>query len=112
MIFNDDEVSLLAQVPLVRLSTGRLIDDIVDPRIFWTADPRSWHLCYPMMTQLPLDAFFSAARARGQKFGRGTSFWSSAMKLFPPTLPIKEDGGLAGEATETPTYLERSRVLY
>lgn len=71
-----DEEALLAQIPLIPLPPlgnrlnrfNRLIDGTVDKRSFW--DPRnkkSWHLQYPEMTQLQLDAFLSAAAKRGER---------------------------------------------
>ena len=81
------EESLLAQVPPIRPLTDRLIDEPAPKSFFW--DPRhkkSWHLRYPEMTQLQLDAFFSAAEAREEFTPGGTPLWALAMKYFPPRL--------------------------
>ncbi|PFH55363.1 hypothetical protein XA68_18482 [Ophiocordyceps unilateralis] len=80
------EYLLLASIPQVRrLGSGRQVDNPVDKVVFWERDMQTWHLDYPEMTQLQLDAFFGAARSRGEEFGPGqTPLWDLAMKHFPP----------------------------
>ncbi|KAL2017830.1 hypothetical protein VTK56DRAFT_1632 [Thermocarpiscus australiensis] len=82
------EYELLAQVPsILRAQSGRQIDNPVHKSTFWSAqDRKTWHLHYPEMTQLQLDAFKMAASARDEEFGPGkTPLWDLAMKYFPAT---------------------------
>lgn len=82
------EYELLAQIPSIsRAQSGRQIDNPVHKSTFWSAqDRRTWHLRYPEMTQLQLDAFKLAAAARDEEFGPGkTPLWDLAMKYFPAT---------------------------
>jgi serine/threonine protein kinase len=84
---DDGEYELLAHVPpLVQTRSTRQMDEPVNKSTYWTAgDRKSYHLRYPEMTQLQLDAFTSAAKARGEEFGPGrTPLWDLAMKYFPP----------------------------
>ncbi|KAK3934775.1 Serine/threonine-protein kinase RAD53 [Diplogelasinospora grovesii] len=85
---NDDgDYELLAHIPSIsRAQSGRQIDNPVHKSTFWSAQDRSsWHLRYPEMTQLQLDAFKAAATARGEDFAPGKSvLWDIAMKYFPP----------------------------
>ncbi|KAL6869832.1 Protein kinase protein rad53 [Amphichorda felina] len=82
-----EEAKLLACMPQVRrLGSGRQIDGAVDKVIYWEQDRSTWHLNYPEMTQLQLDAFQQAARDRREMFGPGmTPLWELAMKYFPST---------------------------
>ncbi|KAH7328935.1 hypothetical protein B0I35DRAFT_31093 [Stachybotrys elegans] len=82
-----EEYKLLASVPQIsRRGMGRTIDCPVSKAVFWEQDLRTWHLNYPEMTQLQLDAFTQAASLRGEEFGPGKSpLWDLAMKYFPPT---------------------------
>ncbi|CAM1507014.1 Fc.00g066550.m01.CDS01 [Cosmosporella sp. VM-42] len=82
-----EEYKLLARVPQVRrLGSGRQIDTPVTKMTYWEKDIRTWHLNYPEMTQLQLDAFSQAARDRGEDFAPGKSpLWDVAMTYFPPT---------------------------
>ncbi|KFA62211.1 hypothetical protein S40285_08160 [Stachybotrys chlorohalonatus IBT 40285] len=82
-----DEYKLLASIPPIqRLGSGRQIDKPVKKAAFWDPDPKTWHLNYPEMTQLQLDAFLQAARNRNEEFRPGkTPLWDIAMKHFPPT---------------------------
>jgi serine/threonine protein kinase len=85
---DDGEFDLLAHVPPVaRTRSSRQMDEPVNKSTYWTAgDRKSYHLRYPEMTQFQLDAFHSAAAARGEEFGPGkTPLWDLAMKYFPPT---------------------------
>ncbi|OIW35483.1 hypothetical protein CONLIGDRAFT_566140 [Coniochaeta ligniaria NRRL 30616] len=85
---DDGEFELLAHVPPVaRARSSRQMDEPVNKSTYWTAgDRKSYHLRYPEMTQFQLDAFRSAAAARGEEFGPGkTPLWNLAMKYFPPT---------------------------
>ncbi|KAL2122549.1 hypothetical protein VTJ04DRAFT_3004 [Mycothermus thermophilus] len=85
---DDNEYELLVQMPSIpQPQTGRQIDNPVNKATYWTAQDRTtWHLEYPEMTQLQLDAFKLAAKARGEEFGPGkTPLWGLAMKYFPPT---------------------------
>ena len=80
------EYHLLAQIPSIpRGQSGRQIDNPVHKSTYWSAqDKNSWHLKYPEMTQLQLDAFKMAATARNEEFGPGkTPLWDLAMKHFP-----------------------------
>lgn len=82
----DGEYELLAQMPsILRAQSGRQIDNPVHKSTYWSAqDRRTWHLGYPEMTQLQLDAFKMAASARDEEFGPGkTPLWDLAMKYFP-----------------------------
>ncbi|KAL1838303.1 hypothetical protein VTJ49DRAFT_2815 [Mycothermus thermophilus] len=84
----DSEYELLAQMPSIpQPQSGRQIDNPVHKSTYWSAqDRRTWHLEYPEMTQLQLDAFKQAAMARNEDFGPGkTPLWDLAMKYFPPT---------------------------
>lgn len=84
---DDGEFDLLAHVPPVaRARSSRQMDEPVNKSTYWTAgDRKSYHLRYPEMTQFQLDAFRSAAAARGEEFGPGkTPLWDLAMKYFPP----------------------------
>ncbi|KAJ4295716.1 Protein kinase protein rad53 [Collariella sp. IMI 366227] len=84
----DAEYESLAQIPsIARTQSGRQIDNPVHKSIYWSAqDRRTWHLNYPEMTQLQLDAFKTAAKTRNEEFGPGkTPLWDLAMKYFPPT---------------------------
>jgi serine/threonine protein kinase len=85
---DDGEVELLAHVPPVaRARSTRQMDEPVNKSTYWTAgDRKSYHLRYPEMTQFQLDAFRSAASARGEEFAPGkTPLWHLAMKYFPPS---------------------------
>ncbi|KAK0730651.1 hypothetical protein B0H67DRAFT_474534 [Lasiosphaeris hirsuta] len=87
---DDPEYDLFAHIPsIARAQSGRQIDTPVHKSTFWSAqDRKTWHLKYPEMTQLQLDAFKIAATARSEDFGPGkTPLWELAMKYFPPTLP-------------------------
>ncbi|KAL2154040.1 hypothetical protein VTH82DRAFT_2716 [Thermothelomyces myriococcoides] len=91
-VVEDGEYELLAQMPSVpRTQSGRQIDNPVHKSTYWSAqDRRTWHLNYPEMTQLQLDAFKMAAAAREEEFGPGkTPLWDLAMKTacFPPQQP-------------------------
>jgi len=99
----DAEESLLAQMPLIRRRTKRLLDGPVHKSSFWDArDRKSWHLRYPEMTQLQLDAFMSGAKARREEFVPGkTPLWHLAMKYFPPTLHPAPKGGDDGAASKS-----------
>ncbi|KAK4128376.1 Pkinase-domain-containing protein [Parathielavia appendiculata] len=80
------EYELLAQMPsIMRAQSGRQIDNPVHKSTYWSAqDRKTWHLAYPEMTQLQLDAFKLAASARDEEFGPGkTPLWDLAMKYFP-----------------------------
>ncbi|AEO65710.1 c8798259-1242-435b-9655-19679b7c17d9 [Thermothielavioides terrestris] len=84
----DGEYELLAQMPsIIRAQSGRQIDNPVHKSTYWSAqDRKTWHLAYPEMTQLQLDAFKMAASARDEEFGPGkTPLWDLAMKHFPAT---------------------------
>jgi serine/threonine protein kinase len=84
----DEEYELLAQMPsILRAQSGRQIDNPVHKSTYWSAQDRTtWHLEYPEMTQLQLDAFKMAATARDEEFGPGkTPLWDLAMKYFPAT---------------------------
>ncbi|KXX79601.1 Serine/threonine-protein kinase RAD53 [Madurella mycetomatis] len=84
----DEEYQLLAQMPsILRAQSGRQIDNPVHKSTYWSAqDRKTWHLGYPEMTQLQLDAFKMAATARDEEFGPGkTPLWELAMKYFPAT---------------------------
>jgi serine/threonine protein kinase len=84
----DGEYELLAHMPaVVQARSTRQMDEPVNKSTYWTAgDRKSYHLRYPEMTQLQLDAFMSAAKARNEDFGPGKSpLWDLAMKYFPPT---------------------------
>ncbi|KAK4250467.1 hypothetical protein C7999DRAFT_29052 [Corynascus novoguineensis] len=86
-VIDDGEFELLAQMPsILRAQSGRQIDNPVHKSTYWSAqDRRTWHLNYPEMTQLQLDAFKTAASAREEEFGPGkTPLWDLAMKYFPP----------------------------
>ena len=82
-----EEAKLLACMPQIRrLGSGRQIDGAVDKVLWWEKDRSTWHLDYPEMTQLQLDAFQQAARERGEVFGPGkTPLWGLATKYFPST---------------------------
>ena len=83
----DGELQLLAQIPsILRAQSGRQIDNPVHKSTYWFAqDRKTWHLRYPEMTQLQLDAFRMAAQSRDEEFGPGkTPLWDLAMKHFPP----------------------------
>ena len=83
---DDGEYNLLAQMPSIpRAQSGRQIDSPVHKSTYWSAqDRRTWHLRYPEMTQLQLDAFKVATSARNEEFGPGkTPLWDLAMKYFP-----------------------------
>ncbi|KAG7292242.1 hypothetical protein NEMBOFW57_002277 [Staphylotrichum longicolle] len=85
---DDGEYELLAQMPsILRAQSGRQIDNPVHKSTYWSAQDRTtWHLGYPEMTQLQLDAFRMAASARDEEFGPGkTPLWDLAMKYFPAT---------------------------
>ncbi|KAK3362917.1 hypothetical protein B0T25DRAFT_23625 [Lasiosphaeria hispida] len=87
---DDPEQDLFAHIPsIARAQSGRQIDTPVHKSTFWSAqDRKTWHLKYPEMTQLQLDAFKIAATSRSEDFGPGkTPLWDLAMKYFPPTLP-------------------------
>lgn len=78
------EFDLYAQLPSIKANSGRQIDHPVHKAAFWSSDDRSsWHLDYPEMTQLQLDAFEAAADARGEKFGPRSPLWELALKYFP-----------------------------
>ncbi|KAK4158155.1 hypothetical protein C8A00DRAFT_28866 [Chaetomidium leptoderma] len=82
----DGEYELLVQMPsILRAQSGRQIDNPVHKSTYWSAqDRRTWHLGYPEMTQLQLDAFKMAATARDEEFGAGkTPLWDLAMRYFP-----------------------------
>jgi len=84
---DDGETELLAHIPPVaRARSTRQMDEPVNKSTYWTAgDRKSYHLRYPEMTQFQLDAFRSAASARGEEFAPGkTPLWQIAMKYFPP----------------------------
>lgn len=81
------EYELLAAIPpIARLHSGRQIDSPVHKSTYWNAqDKKTWHLRYPEMTQLQLNAFRAAAELRGEVFAPGFSvFWELAMSYFPP----------------------------
>jgi serine/threonine protein kinase len=85
---DDGEIELLAHIPPVaRARSTRQMDEPVNKSTYWTAgDRKSYHLRYPEMTQFQLDAFRSAASARGEEFAPGkTPLWHLAMKYFPPS---------------------------
>lgn len=86
---DDGEIELLAHIPPVvaRARSTRQMDEPVNKSTYWTAgDRKSYHLRYPEMTQFQLDAFRSAASARGEEFAPGkTPLWHIAMKYFPPS---------------------------
>lgn len=85
---DEEEYELLAQMPsIIRAQSGRQIDNPVHKSTYWSAqDRKTWHLRYPEMTQLQLDAFKMAATARDEEFGPGkTPLWELAMKYFPAT---------------------------
>lgn len=85
---DEEEMELLAQIPpLARARSTRQMDEPVNKSTYWTAgDRKSYHLRYPEMTQFQLDAFRSAASARGEEFAPGkTPLWHLAMKYFPPS---------------------------
>jgi hypothetical protein len=87
-VTDDAENALFAHIPSIgRVQSKRQIDDPVEKSVYWLADDRkSWHLQYPEMTQLQLDAFMQGAAARGEEFSPGKSgLWDLAMKYFPPT---------------------------
>ncbi|RKU42092.1 hypothetical protein DL546_000051 [Coniochaeta pulveracea] len=91
----DSEYELLAHMPaVVQTRSTRQMDEPVNKSTYWTAgDRKSYHLRYPEMTQLQLDAFMSAAKARGEDFGPGkTPLWDLAMKYFPPANFEKTGG--------------------
>ncbi|KAK4144693.1 uncharacterized protein C8A04DRAFT_27631 [Dichotomopilus funicola] len=105
VVVEDGEYQLLAQMPsILRAQSGRQIDNPVHKSTYWSAqDRRTWHLNYPEMTQLQLDAFKQAALGRGEEFGPGkTPLWDLAMKYFPavhcerPDDASKEGGGKRG----------------
>ncbi|KAL2182704.1 Pkinase-domain-containing protein [Thermothelomyces heterothallicus CBS 203.75] len=105
----DGEYELLAQMPsILRAQSGRQIDNPVHKSTYWSAqDRRTWHLNYPEMTQLQLDAFKTAASAREEEFGPGkTPLWDLAMKYFPPTNCERR-----GAATEEPADHPENGVL-
>ncbi|KAK3693861.1 hypothetical protein B0T22DRAFT_53805 [Podospora appendiculata] len=82
------EYELLAHIPSIsRHQSGRQIDNPVHKSTYWSAqDRKTWHLKYPEMTQLQLDAFKVAAAARDEEFGPGKGpLWDLAMKHFPDT---------------------------
>lgn len=83
----DGEYELLAQMPsILQSQSGRQIDNPVYKSTYWSAhDRKTWHLDYPEMTQLQLDAFKMASTARNEDFGPGkTPLWDLAVKYFPP----------------------------
>ncbi|KAK4099760.1 Pkinase-domain-containing protein [Parathielavia hyrcaniae] len=87
-VIEDGEYELLAQMPsIMRAQSGRQIDNPVHKSTYWSAqDRKTWHLAYPEMTQLQLDAFKMAASARDEEFGPGkTPLWDLALKYFPAT---------------------------
>lgn len=90
-----EEYKLLARVPQVRrLGSGRQVDRPVHKETYWAPDKKTWHLNYPEMTQLQLDAFSQAAREAGEDFSPGnTRYWNLAMKYFPPTTESTRQGG-------------------
>lgn len=97
---NIDEISdatmeecklLLSVPPISRSPSGRQINGPVDKIVFWEQDHKTWHLQYPEMTQLQLDAFIQAASTRGEEFKPGkTPLWDLAMRHFPPGLSSPE----------------------
>ncbi|KAH8884000.1 Pkinase-domain-containing protein [Thozetella sp. PMI_491] len=99
---NDDEsdYELYLHIPSVSIAqSGRQMDAPVHKSVWWNAqDKKSWHLRYPEMTQLQLDAFMAAAKARGEEFRPGTTpLWDLAMKHFPP---VRYDAVVAQKALE------------
>jgi serine/threonine protein kinase len=95
----DGEYELLAQIPsILRAQSGRQIDNPVHKSTYWTAqDRKTWHLGYPEMTQLQLDAFKMAASARDEEFGPGkTPLWDVAMKYFPAANCERRGGTAKG----------------
>jgi serine/threonine protein kinase len=99
-VIEDGEYELLAQMPsILRAQSGRQIDNPVHKSTYWSAqDRKTWHLDYPEMTQLQLDAFMMAASARDEEFGPGkTPLWDLAMKYFPASSC--ERHGDSGKAT-------------
>ncbi|KAK3311290.1 uncharacterized protein B0T15DRAFT_389322 [Chaetomium strumarium] len=95
------EYELLAQMPsILRAQSGRQIDIPVHKSTYWSAqDRRTWHLNYPEMTQLQLDAFKLAASAREEEFGPGkTPLWDLAMKYFPAITNCERRGEAANGA--------------
>jgi hypothetical protein len=94
-IVDRGEYELLAQMPsILRAQSGRQIDIPVHKSTYWSAqDRRTWHLNYPEMTQLQLDAFKMAASAREEEFGPGkTPLWDLAMKYFPAITNYERRG--------------------
>ena len=85
---DEKENELFACIPPVaRARSTRQVDKPVEKSVYWNPqDRKSWHLRYPEMTKFQLDAFETAAEARGEEFGPGKSaLWDLAMKYFPPT---------------------------
>ncbi|KAL2269828.1 hypothetical protein VTJ83DRAFT_2012 [Remersonia thermophila] len=85
---DNSEYVLLVQIPSIpQPQSGRQIDSPVHKSTYWSAlDRRTWHLEYPEMTHLQLDAFKQAAMVRGEDFAPGkTPLWDLAMRYFPPT---------------------------
>lgn len=85
-----EEFRLMARVPeVIKLNSGRQIDDPYLKANHWEKDTDTWHLVYPEMTQLQYDAFERAAQEGGEKFAPGkTPLWNLAMKYFPPTAQL------------------------
>lgn len=103
------EYLLLASIPqVIRLSSGRQVDHPVNKVVFWKKDLETWHLQYPEMMQLQLDAFNEAARRRGEEFAPDmTPLWDLAMKYFPPRERANaqardEEGSMPSTATSGP----------
>lgn len=98
---NPADYGLFACIPPIS-RTRHQVDEPVHKSAFWIAqDRKTWHLRYPEMTQLQLDAFKAGAASRGEVFGPGKSpLWNLAMKYFPPTVDervqtppaLKDDG--------------------
>ncbi|KAK0656096.1 hypothetical protein B0T16DRAFT_441131 [Cercophora newfieldiana] len=84
---DEADLELLAHMPPIgRPQSSRQIDYPVHKSAFWIAqDRKTWHLQYPEMTQLQLDAFKTAATYRSEEFRPGKSpLWDLALKHFPP----------------------------
>ncbi|KAK3383370.1 hypothetical protein B0T24DRAFT_46073 [Lasiosphaeria ovina] len=105
---DESDYELLALVPPVaRAQSGRQIDSPVHKSTYWlAADKSTWHLMYPEMTQLQLDAFKAAAVSRGEEFGPGKSpLWDLAVKYFPATHceGVTSGGRASGDGGTVPS---------
>jgi serine/threonine protein kinase len=100
----EHELPLFARMPsATRHIASRVIDSPVHKATFWSSSDKStWHLRYPEMTQLQLDAFNAACQGSGEAFQPGASpLWDLACKYFPPTYAGEEDEG--GPSQDSPT---------